>query len=212
MTRQLGFTLIALAAVGVTLASATESQAWGRRNRGNGSCGSWGGNGGSAGGLFSRWRNGSQGGWGSNGGRGSHGGWGHNGCGSHGGWGSNGGHGSHGGYSHGGQVHVEYGTPSEVRASRGPEGDVRYYGERLESTPTMPAPEPVMEDPNRTDGAASQRLDAGADRDATEPPNVPAPEGASGPEGGPQNRNQPAGANQQDQNQNPAGSATGSST
>jgi hypothetical protein len=198
MTRRIGLTLIALAAVGVTLASATESQAWGRRHRGNGSCGSWGGNGsngGSFGGLFSRWRNGSHGGWGSNGGRGSHGGWGHhNGCGSHGGWGSNGGHGSHGG-SHGGQGHVEYGTPSEARPADRPEGDVRYYGERLDSTSPTPAPAPIMEDPNR----------AGTDQETVEPPSVPAPEGDL------QNRNQPPGTNQPNQIQNDAG-ATGSNT
>jgi hypothetical protein len=166
MTRRLGMVLIAASTVGMLLASASESQAWGRRHRGNGSCGSWGGNGsgGSFGGLFSRARNGSHGGWGSNGG-----------CGSHGGWGSNGGHGSHGGmYANGGGSHGgAYGQPVEVHAAGGQDGEVRFYGDRLESTP---APAPIVEDQNGSADGVTERPDSGTERQpAPEPPAAPAP-------------------------------------
>jgi hypothetical protein len=160
MTRWIGTVLIAIGAVSVTLASANQSEAWGRR--GGGSCGShggWGnggsrGGGGSFGGLFSRWRNG-----GSNGGGGSHGGWHDNGCGSHGGR-----HYSNGCGSHGGTYHGESG---EVRAAdSGVEGEVRYYGERVESATPMAAPAPIMDN-------EEQGRDADANRDSIEAPNPP---------------------------------------
>jgi hypothetical protein len=177
MTRWIGTLLIAIGALSVSLASATESQAWGRRGCGsNGGGGSWG-NGGSRGG------GGSFGGGGSNGG-----------CGSHGGWGSNGGHyhshsngcGSHGGAYHGDAVEVHSGYRGD--------GEVRYYGERVESTAPMAAPAPVIENesqdsnaqqdssrieapapPADPDANLNQSGDVGASAGAQESANPPAP-------------------------------------
>jgi hypothetical protein len=186
MTRWIGTVLIAIGALSVTLASATESQAFGRRGGcgSHGGGGSWGnggsrGGGGSFGGLFSRWRNGSHGG------RGSHGG-----CGSNGGWGSNGGHyhsngcGSHGGTYHGEAVEVQ-------SASRG-NGEVRYYGERVESTAPIAAPAPIMENEVQDRGAQQN----GTGIEAPAPPagqesNINQPSGVDAP-AGPQDSTNPA--------------------
>jgi hypothetical protein len=156
MTRWIGTVLIAIGAVTVTLAIATESEAWGRR--GGGSCGSHGGwsnggsrgGGGSFGGLFSRWRNGR-----SNGSCGSHGGWYDNGHGSHGGRHYSNGCGSHGG--------AYYGESVGVRSADGTPGEVRYYGDRVDSTAPMAAPAPIMENEGGAD----------ANRDSVDAPNPP---------------------------------------
>jgi hypothetical protein len=172
MTRWIGTLLIAIGALSATLASATESQAWGRRGCGsNGGGGSWGnggsrGGGGSFGGLFSRSRNGS-----------------HGRCGSHGGWGSNGGrHHSNGCGSHGGGYH---GEAVEVHSAYGGEGEVRYYGERVDSVAPMAAPAPVMENEvqDRNMQQNGSRMEApapppGEDSNVNPPSDVSAPAGA----------------------------------
>jgi hypothetical protein len=193
MTRWIGTLLIAIGALSVSLADATESQARGRRGCGsNGGGGSWGnggsrGGGGSFGGLFSRSRNGSHGGWGSNGG-----------CGSHGGWGSNGGrfH-SNGCGSHGGAYH---GEAVEVHSGYRGDGEVRYYGERVESTAPMAAPAPVMENEVQDRGMQqnSSRIDAPApppsqESDFNQPSDIGAP---AGPQDSANPPAPPAGGNQ----------------
>jgi hypothetical protein len=145
MTRRIGLMLIAIAAFASVFASADNAEA--RHRRGRGSCGSWGGNGsygggGSFGGFFSRRNNGSWGSQGSYGGNGSHGGGyrASNSCGSHG-----------GSY----QV-VEESAPQAASVER-PQGEVRYYGQRGETTyeSGQSTTRPRMEDREMRAGAGA---------------------------------------------------------
>jgi hypothetical protein len=204
MSRRIGMVLIAMGALAVTFASASESEALGRRNRGNGSCGSWGGNGswgsngshGSFGGRFARWRNGSHGSWGSNGG-----------CGSHGGWGSNGSHGSHGGSGNGGATSngaeagsAYYGAPTDVRAATSEQQHEVRYGETTESTPAAAAPPATVEGQDRSEIRPEQTFDNRVEQSTIHGPAIGAAAGIAAQADGQNGSQEPSSTEQNNQN------------